>query len=153
MALALKEAQQIMRDLGYSLVVYDSYRPQKAVDSFMEWGLKPQDNFTKESYYPYINKCDIVPKGYLDPRSTHSRGSTVDLTIIRLDKNIHEVREVPYQLKDGRTILLLDDGTEYMGGNFDLFDESSHHDSNLVDEQATKNRNLLRNVMKRVGFE
>ena len=48
--------------------------------------------------------------------------------------------------------MLLDDNTVYMGGNFDLFDLSSHHDTILIDDIAQRNRNLLRNVMKSVGL-
>lgn len=85
-------------------------------------------------------------------KSGHSRGSTVDLTIIKSNKKVTEVKLIDYKLRDGRVIKVRDDGTEFMGGHFDLFDLSSHHDTLLVDEESLARRNLLREVMGKNGF-
>ena len=82
--------QRDLKKLGYSLVVYDAYRPQKAVDHFMRWAKQPEDYKTKKEFYPYLDKKDIVPD-YVAPKSGHSRGSTVDLTIIPLGQSVHDV--------------------------------------------------------------
>lgn len=76
----------------------------------------------------------------------------MDLTIIRLGKQIHDVKLVDYQLKDGRTIKYRDDGTEFMCGHFDLFDLASHHDSKLINEECMQKRNMLRDIMVKNGF-
>lgn len=90
---------------------------------------------------------------YLARRSGHTRGSRVDLTLIRLGQTPQPVKLVDYMLKDGRVIKYRDDGTLFMGAHFDLFDVASHHDSMLVDEESNRNRNLLRDVMNKHGFD
>jgi len=85
-------------------------------------------------------------------KSGHSRGSTVDLTIIRLNKEVTPVKLIDYKLRDNRVIKYRDDGTEFMGGHFDLFDLASHHDTMLVDANCTELRNLLRSVMGKWNF-
>lgn len=85
-------------------------------------------------------------------KSGHSRGSTVDLTIIRLGKEVTPIKLVDYTLKDGRVITYRDDGTEFMCGHFDLFDNASHHDTDLIDSNCSDRRNLLRNVMQKWNF-
>lgn len=129
---ALANIQNDLRKLGYSLVVYDAYRPQKAVDHLVRWSKQPEDYKTKAEFYPYLDKQRIIPDGYVAEKSGHSRGSTVDLTIIPLGKSIHEVQIYNYNLTDGTTILYRDDGSEFMGSHFDFFGLSSHHDTTLV---------------------
>lgn len=85
-------------------------------------------------------------------KSGHSRGSTVDISIIRLGQQITDIRLVEYKLGDGRVIQVRDDGSEFMCGHFDLFDESSHHDTPLVSQDCLARRNLLRAVMRANGF-
>ena len=110
-----------MKQLGYSLVVYDAYRPQKAVDHFMKWSEQPEDFKTKKYYYPFINKEDIIPQGYVAKKSGHSRGSTVDLSIIPLGGNLHDLIPREVTLANGQTITYLDDGTCYTCSHFDFF--------------------------------
>lgn len=87
-ATALKNLQQDIKNDNYSLVIYDAYRPNKAVQHFVRWGEDVADQKMKDSYYPYINKAEIFQLGYVAKRSPHSRGSTVDLTIIELGKQL-----------------------------------------------------------------
>ncbi len=81
---ALANVQADLKKLGFSLVVYDAYRPQKAVNHFMRWSEQPEDYKTKAEFYPYLDKSRIIPDGYVATKSGHSRGSTIDLTIIAL---------------------------------------------------------------------
>lgn len=118
---ALANVQKDLRVFGYGLVVYDAYRPQKAVEHFLRWSKQPEDFKTKQEFYPYLEKTDIIPEGYVAEKSGHSRGSTVDLTIIELGKKIHDVVVFPYELTDGTEISYRDDGTVFMGGHFDYF--------------------------------
>ncbi len=79
-----------------------------------------------------MDKSRIIPEGYVAEKSGHSRGSTIDLTIIELGSKIHDVVVEPYKLTDGTVIYYRDDGTVFMGGHFDYFGELSHHDTPLV---------------------
>ena len=125
---ALSKAAEDLRAQGYRLLIWDAYRPQKAVDNFVRWIKDPEDEGDK-SFYPDLQKSDLLAGQYIMAKSGHTRGSTVDLTIIK---------------KDG--------GFVDMGGTFDLFSEVSHPDyQNLTDEQKN-NRRILRDAMVNAGF-
>lgn len=81
-ARALSMVQGSLADKGLGLKVLDAYRPQRAVDQFMRWTESPADTSTKSTYYPHLRKSDLVPQGYIWKKSGHSRGSTVDLTLV-----------------------------------------------------------------------
>lgn len=126
---ALAIAAEDLRSQGYRLLIWDSYRPQKAVDNFVRWINDPNDEGDK-TFYPQLQKSNLLAGMYIMEKSGHTRGSTVDLTIIR---------------KDG--------GFVDMGGTFDLFSEISHPDyQNLTDEQK-HNRQILRDAMVKAGFD
>lgn len=125
---ALAKAAEDLRSQGYRILVWDSYRPQKAVDNFVKWINSPHDGGDK-SFYPELKKSDLLAGKYIMEKSGHTRGSTIDLTIIK---------------KDGTHV--------DMGGTFDLFSEISHPDyKNLTDEQK-HNRKILHDAMIRAGF-
>jgi len=127
---ALAKVQQTLREQGLGLKIFDAYRPQKAVDHFMRWAADPTDTLTKNKYYPTLPKGRLFELGYIAEKSGHTRGSTLDLTVIDLES-----------------------GEELdMGSNWDLLGEISHHDSPLVSDAATTNRNLLKRVMMQHGF-
>ena len=126
---ALSAAAQDLRKQGYRLLIWDSYRPQKAVDNFVVWINDPKDDGDKE-FYPKLKKSDLVKGGYIATKSSHTRGSTVDLTLIK---------------KDG--------GFVDMGGTFDLFSEISHPDYKKLTREQKKNRKILHNAMVKAGFE
>lgn len=127
-AVALSVAQEMANEEGYSILVYDGYRPQRAVDHFVEWGADLSDTLNKALYYPSVPKEELFDRGYISSKSGHSRGSTTDLTIT----------------KDG---IPLD-----MGTPFDYFDELSHTENPLVTGQAMVNRMILGSIMERAGF-
>ena len=134
-AIALRQASDNLREQGYAIKVFDAYRPQGAVDHFMRWGADSQDIAMKEYFYPDLDKSDIDPNvtdQYIASRSGHSRGSTVDLTLINL-KTGHEVD---------------------MGSPFDLFGPISAHDYAGPELTATQkaNRLILKNAMDNAGF-
>jgi D-alanyl-D-alanine dipeptidase len=131
MALALSEAQGRAATIGYGLLLWDGYRPARAVDCFLRWAGQPEDERTKERYYPNIERNEMVAKGYVAPQSSHSRGSAIDLTLYRLDTGVL----VP------------------MGGGFDLMDERSHHEAKGVAGACAQNRECLRYLMESSGFE
>ena len=129
-ARALVQVNAEVRAQGYLLRVFDAYRPQGAVDHFVRWAEDPNDILTKEYFYPDIAKDRIIPDGYIMERSGHSRGSTIDLTLV-----------------DMLTGKELD-----MGTAFDFFGIESHHWTPLITQEQTDNRMILRNAMERAGF-
>ena len=149
----LKLVHSDLKKQGYKLVVYDGYRPQRAVNEFMRWSKDEADQAAKAYYYPTIDKKDVFKLGYVAEKSGHSRGSTLDLTIIKDDKAVKPIKYSKRKLLSGKKIPFLDDNTVDMGASFDLFHEASHHDSKLVSAKYLKNRNLLRNAMKAHGFK
>ena len=131
-AVALKGVSDEMMARGYRLKIWDTYRPQMAVDHFCRWGENVADTLTKRWFYPYLDKDVVFEEGYIARRSGHSRGSVVDLTLV--------------DMKTGRDV--------DMGYGFDWFGIESHpdHTEGLTPEQIA-NRMLLRDVMVRHGFK
>ncbi len=130
-AAALKNASDDAVEKGYRLKIYDAYRPQTAVQNFVEWAEDTDDTRMKEYFYPELDKSVLFDQGYIAEKSGHSRGSTVDLTLFDMSKG----KELD------------------MGGTFDYFGELSHPDytGELTAEQI-QNRNILRDIMVENGF-
>ena len=116
---------------GYWLKVFDAYRPAGAVEQFVLWGIEDQDIRMKPYFYPDLEKQELFIKGYIAKKSSHSRGSAIDLTLL--------------DMKTGREV--------DMGGPFDLFSEVSHPDFRGITNEQYENRMLLRNAMVRNGFQ
>lgn len=121
-------------DTQYRLKIFDAYRPVNAVNDFKQWSLDESDIKMKDCYYPDFNKRDLFTLGYIAEKSGHSRGSTVDLTIVKLQPNSDHLE--------------LD-----MGTAFDFFGELSHTLNPNISETAKKNRLLLKTLMEEHGFE
>ncbi|MBO7672684.1 M15 family metallopeptidase [bacterium] len=126
---ALAVAAEDLRNQGYRLLIWDSYRPQKAVDNFVRWINDPNDPGDKE-FFPDLNKSDLIKGNYIAPKSGHTRGSTVDLTLIK---------------KDGSFV--------DMGGTFDLFSEISHPNYKNLTKEKKLNRKILHDAMIKAGFK
>ena len=129
-ARALKAVSNELFVQGYRLKIFDTYRPACAVRSFVLWGLEDQDKRMKPYFYPNMEKGELFAKGYIATKSSHSRGSTVDLTLL--------------DMKTGREV--------DMGSPFDFFGEISHPDYKGVTEEQHANRMTLQNAMVRNGF-
>ena len=129
-ARALKAASNEMIVQGYRLKIFDAYRPVCAVKHFVLWGIEDQDVRMKPYFYPELQKQELFEKGYIAKQSSHSRGSTVDLTLL-----------------DMSTGKELD-----MGSPFDLFSAASHPDYKGITEQQYENRMILQRAMVRSGF-
>lgn len=154
---ALQRVQEELRPLGYSLLVYDAYRPQTAVNDFIAWSEDIADQPMKKQYYPDVDKARVFELGYVAKKSGHSRGSTVDLTLIKRDAKVRKgmsIREQERTLTDGSTIIFLDDNSLDMGSSFDLLGRYSHPDTTApVTAEHHKNRELLRDLMVKHGFK
>jgi len=152
-ALALKKAQEIFNKDGYTIVIYDAYRPQRAVDDFVTWSKDLKDQKRKLLFYPRVEKDKVFELGYVAARSSHSRGSTIDLTIMKISKKIHPIKPITRNLLDKFEVMYLNDGTLDMGTSFDLFDKASHHDNNLIKNKFKERRGYLKRVMETCGFK
>ena len=152
-ATALKAVQNDLRLKGYSLVVYDAYRPRKAVEQFVEWTANKKDQKNKIKFYPNVLKSELVNLGYIAEDSDHSRGSSVDVSIIRIDQDLSPINEIKRVLNDGTEILFLDDGTLDMGSSYDLFDEVSAHNCPKNSALGDINRRFLKTIMYQHGFK
>lgn len=129
-AVALGHAAGILRQQGYGLMIWDAYRPMRALRDFRAWSYSP-DEGTRASFYPRITKRKIYQEHYIGDSSEHTWGIAVDITL--------------YRLKDGKL--------EDMGGRHDLMDTRSATDSTEVTCQQRFNRGILRDAMRAVGFE
>jgi zinc D-Ala-D-Ala dipeptidase len=127
---ALERAREKARSYGFGLLIWDGYRPQRAVDCFVRWSKQPEDGRTKQRHYPNIDRADMFEMGYVAEKSGHSRGSTVDLTL--------------YHLATGELAA--------MGGDHDLMDPISHHGAHGITQSEARNRQYLRSIMETCGF-
>lgn len=152
---ALAQVQTALRPKGLSLKVYDCYRPQRAVNEFYVWGQQPQRQEMKLDFYPRVDKINFVKQGYVAVRSGHTRGSTVDLTIVSLIKSPKQnyVKGQPLVACFAPYGQRFNDGSIDMGTNFDCMDPLSHNDNQAVGKIAYSNRQLLKNIMQQYGFK
>ena len=127
---SLKEVSEELYEKGYRLKIYDAYRPQMAVSDFVRWAEDIDDTKMKEDFYPELDKSELFEQGYISRHSGHSRGSTVDLTLV--------------DIKTGQDV--------DMGGTFDYFGERSHADYTDITEEQYSNRMILREAMTSHGF-
>ena len=129
-ARALKSVSNEMIVRGYRLKVFDAYRPARAVKHFVMWGIEDQDVRMKPYFYPELQKQELFARGYIASQSGHSRGSSVDLTLLDMSTG----KEVD------------------MGSPFDYFSEASHPDYKGITQEQYDNRMMLQRVMVRGGF-
>lgn len=134
---SLKAVSDELKAQGYRLKIWDAYRPQRAVNHFIRWAENLQDTAMKNVFYPMVDKSLLFEQGYIWAHSSHSKGSTVDLTLV-----------------DAATGKELD-----MGSPFDWFGEESHPDymgGSLKEDgrwgRIYKNRQILWDAMLRHGF-
>jgi D-alanyl-D-alanine dipeptidase len=127
---ALDTAREEAESLGFGLLLWDGYRPQRAVDCFLRWSTQPEDGRTKLRHYPHIDRAEMFEKGYVAAKSGHTRGSTVDLTL--------------YDLATGELAP--------MGGDHDLMDPISHHGAAGITPEEARNRQSLCSTMEACGF-
>ncbi len=129
-AKTLRKIQNKLLASGLSLKVFDAYRPQQAVDHFVRWARVMNDTLMKQLYYPDVKKSDLFKLGFIAKKSGHTRGSTVDLSLVDLNTN----KELD------------------MGSSYDFFGEESHPFYKKITETQMKNRMLLRTIMIKNGF-
>lgn len=137
---SLKVVSDELVQKGYRLKVFDAYRPQCAVDFFMEWAADTTDVRMQDYFYPELTKSVLIPQGYIAEKSGHTRGSTIDLTLFDMNTE----KEVD------------------MGCTFDYFGVASHPDVLPeqeigaycpINQEQYDNRMILREAMLAHGFK
>ena len=129
-AKALKKASDDFTSQGYYIKIFDAYRPQTAVNHFIRWSQDKNDEKMKVFFYPDVNKEDLFKLGYIVAKSSNSRGSTLDMTLV-----------------DAKTGKEIDTGSP-----FNLFDEIAHLNSNKITSVQQQNREIIKNTLERNGF-
>ncbi|AVQ00088.1 hypothetical protein C7S18_11530 [Ahniella affigens] len=132
---ALAAVERRLRAESKRLLIFDCYRPKRAVAHFMRWARDLDDQATKPAYYPNLDKSVLVPD-YIAEQSGHSRADTVDLAIMTCQS-----------VDDINTCTMLDFGTP-----FDFFDPLANTDSDKVSAQSRTNRQALVDAMAAAGF-
>ncbi|MFC3552154.1 M15 family metallopeptidase [Lysobacter cavernae] len=132
-AQALQRVEQALREDGYRLRIYDCYRPVRAVRHFVAWAGDLDDQHTKPRYYPHIDKSALLGD-YIAASSGHSRGATVDLTLLQCETGTTSCRPLD------------------MGTDFDFFDATAHTDTPQVTPPQRENRQRLRAAMQAQGL-
>ena len=127
-ASALKKVQKELNKLGLGLKIFDAYRPQKAVNYFIKWSNQPNDTVMKNKYYPNLKKETLFDLGYIALKSGHTRGSTVDVTLLYVSGP-----------KKGKEV--------DMGSVWDLFGVGSGYAYKAISNSQKANRKLLRELM------
>lgn len=151
---SLLKVQTELKRFGFSLKIYDAYRPQKAVDHFVRWAKDIEDTVTKKEFYPSVDKRRLFIDGYIAEKSGHSRGSTIDLTIVPLplpsqpEFDFNNQCEC-YKSTDER----FKDNSIDMGTGFDCFNELSHTQNPALQPEQRANRLLLVSLMEKYGFK
>ncbi|MFE7211255.1 M15 family metallopeptidase [Streptomyces sp. NPDC001698] len=153
-AQALHTAQQQLLRKGYSLKVYDCYRPQRAVDHFVRWAQDLDDQAMKGEFYPQVDKTRLFEDGYIAAKSGHSRGSTMDLTIVGLPAGpthpyVPHKPLVPCYAPQAERF---PDNSLDMGTGYDCFDTLAHTLDPRIQGQQRANRLLLKSTLENLGF-
>ena len=157
-ASALAKVQEAVQSDGYGLVMFDCYRPQRAVNHFVRWS-EGKDAATKQQYFPDLDQSQLFELGYIAKRSGHSRGATVDVGLLKLSSN-HSSDDLGRERPAKRPAKCQHrferskaEGHVDFGSDYDCFDAMSHTASQEVSQHAMANRRYLVEVMARFGFE
>lgn len=152
---ALKTIQAGLRAKALTLKVYDCYRPARAVAAFVDWAKEPDDPKAKVTYYPNLPKAALFPD-YIATRSGHSRGATLDLTLVPLDVNANQApskEDAKPRPCTAPQMAEAPDGSLPMGTSFDCFDVKANTATSGLSEKERANRAVLVEAMQAHGFK
>jgi D-alanyl-D-alanine dipeptidase len=151
---ALEQVQAHLLERDYQLKVYDCYRPQQAVDAFVAWAEDLDDQRMKTEFYPNVDKQHLFRDGYIAARSSHSRGGTVDLTIVPRPAPSQPAFDIEAQVScEAPAGQRFADNSVDMGTGFDCFSPLSHTLSPAITGEARDYRLLLKGLMEEAGFK
>ena len=147
---ALKSVEGHLNQNGYGLVLFDCYRPQRSVAFFGRWAAAPVSREDRTFYFPEVDKKDLIKKGYIAARSSHSRGSTVDVGLRELKGNGDVTSMIARCDQSERQPVI---GAQVnMGTTFDCFSPRSATHSTEVSLMAQRHRKILLRAMNKYGF-
>jgi D-alanyl-D-alanine dipeptidase len=151
---ALAAVQRRLAEKKLSLIVWDCYRPKRAVDDFFRWSKDPVHSEMKTEFYPRTDKEKLFALGYIARRSAHSRGSTVDLGIVPGDFTVPPSANPSLPLKACTLPKSerFEDGTIDFGTGYDCLDVLGNTSNARVGGTALHNRQTLKTHMKAAGF-
>lgn len=150
---ALREVQEDLTMHGYSLVIYNAYMPTKAYNKFDSWLRDKDSDNRKDYYYPNVTKTALESQGYIKAKLEHTRGSTVDVTIIAIGQQLQKPAKAQKRSYKGyHDIIYLNDGTADMATSYDTMDRLSSFSNKDIPQDSYANRKLLRDTMKNHGF-
>lgn len=151
---ALAKVQRTVSERGYTIKIYDCFRPQRAVDDFVAWAGDPMDTTTQREFFPELRKSQLFPLGYIAAKSGHSRGSTLDLTLVPEGDGVSPEWApgdplVPCTEPVARRF---PDTSIDMGTGFDCFDPLANTANPQITPEQRRNRRYLVRVMRQAGF-
>jgi len=151
---ALASVQRLLAEKKLSLIVWDCYRPQRAVDDFLRWSKDPAHSEMKAEFYPRTDKEKLFALGYLAKRSAHSRGSTVDVGLVPAAFSSAPPPNPSQSLKACTSPKgeRFEDGTIDFGTGYDCLDVLASTSNALVGAIARRNRQTLKSYMQGAGF-
>jgi D-alanyl-D-alanine dipeptidase len=151
---ALATVQRRLAEKKLSLIVWDCYRPRRAVDDFLQWSRDPAQAGMKAEFYPRTDKQRLFALGYIAKPSAHSRGSTMDLGIVPSDFSAAPPPNAPRPLKPCTSPKgeRFEDGTIDFGAGYDCLDVLANTSNALVGATALRNRQMLKSYMRGAGF-
>lgn len=151
---SLLKVQAELKQFNLSLKVYDAYRPQRAVDHFVRWAEDLNDTLTKKEFYSTLDKDRLFIDGYIAKKSGHSRGSTIDLTIVPIPLPFQPDYDIENQCECFKSYdERFKDNSLDMGTGFDCFHQLSHTLNKEISAQQKANRLLLKTLMEKYGFK
>jgi zinc D-Ala-D-Ala dipeptidase len=153
-ALALSQVQKQLRSFSLTLKVYDCYRPLSAVNDLISWSEEQSQQGMKAEFYPRAAKADFFHLGYVAKRSGHSRGSTIDLTLVPLHVPSEPAYHPGQKLAACTAPLSMryQDNSIDMGTGYDCLDAKASISNNHITKAAEQHRFLLRSIMIEHGF-
>jgi D-alanyl-D-alanine dipeptidase len=152
-ALSLKKVEDALLKKNYSLKVYDCYRPARSVRDFVRWSRREGDEKMKQQYYPDYDKSELFARGFIASHSAHSRGNTVDLTIVPAGSAVpkFDASQPPVRCDAAAEQRAPDNSLDF-GTGFDCFSTKSHTASERIPQAAQDNRQMLVDAMAAEGF-
>jgi D-alanyl-D-alanine dipeptidase len=151
---SLAKVQEELRNFNLSLKIYDAYRPQRAVNHFVKWAKDLSDTLTKKEFYPTLDKSRLFVDGFIAEKSGHSRGSTIDLTIVPIPVPDQPEFDINNQCECYESIdKRFNDNSIDMGTGFDCFNDLSHTENPNLSVEQRANRLLLKSLMDKYGFK
>jgi D-alanyl-D-alanine dipeptidase len=150
---ALARAESLVSEIGYHLVLFDCYRPRRAVLSFLKWTELPglEEDPSKQYFAPNVQAGRLVPEGYISARSSHSRGNAVDVGLVTTGVRTVVLGPLPRDQNCTAGFppqqAIID-----MGSSFDCFDERSGTRAKGLSASQLRNREILMSAMVTAGF-